>query len=178
MSELTFRPLGPDDAADLFDVIDRNRPELAKFWWEERTQSPEDSAAFIEAVNSAEKYNGAPTRAIIIDGKLGGVAALHTIDWEHRTTQLGYWIDKEQAGKGYTTEAARMLLHLAFDDLGLEEARITPRETNVASRRVAEKIGCTLLGIDHEPTWKTEEKVDVAVYAMRREEFAAQQPAA
>lgn len=54
---------------------------------------------------------------------------------------LGYFIDVDQQGKGYVTEAIKGLLDFAFGPLALHriQAAIMPR--NVKSLRVIEKLG-------------------------------------
>lgn len=168
MSEVTLRPLVEADAPELYALVDRNRADLKKFWWEEQTQGPGDSLDFIRAVNAAEVYNGAPTRAICVRQKLGGVAALHTIDWHRKSALLGYWIDRDLSGHGYTTEAVKLLAQEAFEQLGLNELGITPRATNLGSRAIAEHVGFVLTDIRPEPTWRTDEHVDTAFYTLRR----------
>jgi ribosomal-protein-alanine N-acetyltransferase len=53
---------------------------------------------------------------------------------------VGYWIDEQEAGKGYVPEAVALTLRFGFEELGLHriEAVIVPR--NARSRRVAEKL--------------------------------------
>jgi RimJ/RimL family protein N-acetyltransferase len=60
---------------------------------------------------------------------------------EHRTGELGWVIDPRYSGRGYATEAAHALMHLAFDDLGLHRvvARIDAR--NDASLRLGDRLG-------------------------------------
>jgi ribosomal-protein-alanine N-acetyltransferase len=54
---------------------------------------------------------------------------------------IGYWIDRDHAGRGLVPQGVALVLRYGFEDLGLHrlEAAIVPR--NVASRRVAEKLG-------------------------------------
>lgn len=170
---VTLRPLAAPDAPRLFELIDRNRPQLAKFWWERQTITTADSEAFIIGVNEAERRNGAPTRGIYLNEALIGVAALHTIDWQKRTSLLGYWLDKEQSGHGYASEAARQLLtQEAFGRLALHEVYIDTRETNTASRAIAEKLGFNLVEVSNEPLWKTEETlVSTALYRLSKDDY-------
>jgi ribosomal-protein-serine acetyltransferase len=169
--DISLRPLVLGDAEVLFALVDRNRQQLSKFWWEEHTRSPADSRDFIGAVNDAEQSNGAPTRGILVNGRLVGVAALHTIDLEKGSSLAGYWIDNRESGKGYVTAAVRLLLHQAFHELDLREVRITPRATNMASRAIAQKLGFELVGIGSEPAWRTDEHVETATYALARDAY-------
>ena len=58
-----------------------------------------------------------------------------------RGAHIGYWIDKNYAGRGYTTEAVNAVTHFGFDALGLHRIEINIRPENAPSIRVAEKAG-------------------------------------
>ncbi len=58
-----------------------------------------------------------------------------------RGGHIGYWIDKNYAGRGFTTEAVNMVTSFAFDALGLHRIEINIRPENAPSIRVAEKAG-------------------------------------
>jgi ribosomal-protein-alanine N-acetyltransferase len=58
-----------------------------------------------------------------------------------RGAHIGYWIDKNYAGRGYTTEAVNEVTRFAFEQLGLHRIEINIRPENAASIRVAEKAG-------------------------------------
>jgi RimJ/RimL family protein N-acetyltransferase len=55
--------------------------------------------------------------------------------------ELGWTIIPEYQGRGYATEAARMLLDYAFDALGQARVISLIHPDNAPSRRVAEKLG-------------------------------------
>ncbi len=59
----------------------------------------------------------------------------------HRTGEIGYILNPEHGGRGYATEAARALLSLGFDGLGLHRiiARVDAR--NAASIAVLRRLG-------------------------------------
>lgn len=63
-----------------------------------------------------------------------------------RGAHIGYWIDRAFAGRGYTTEAVKLLTEYGFSVLALHRIEINLRPENAASRRVAEKAGYTLEG--------------------------------
>lgn len=175
MAELTLRPLQETDAPRLYELIDRNRPALAKFWWAKSTHSAQDSLGFIQAVNQLERDNGAPTRAMCVDEAMVGVGALHTIDWGRRSSLLGYWIDGQQTGRGYTTKAVRQLVDDGFGRLGLSELRVSAHTENTASLRVAQKLGFTLLHITDTPTWQCDSPVETAIYTLHADQWNSAQ---
>lgn len=58
-----------------------------------------------------------------------------------RGAHIGYWIDKNYAGRGFTTDAVNTVTRFAFEALGLHRIEINIRPENAASIRVAEKAG-------------------------------------
>ena len=72
---------------------------------------------------------------------------LHSIDWEARQCDTGYWVRKSAQGRGIATEAANALLRYAFGALGMRRVGLTHSSGNEPSRRIAEKLGFALEGI-------------------------------
>ena len=58
--------------------------------------------------------------------------------------QIGYWLDPAARGRGVATAAVRALCRWGFDRLGLGLIEWRAEVGNVASRRVAEKVGFRL----------------------------------
>jgi RimJ/RimL family protein N-acetyltransferase len=63
------------------------------------------------------------------------------------TANVGYWVRTSQTGQGIATAAVRLLAQFAFEDLGLRRLELLIAVENLASRRVAEKVGATLEGV-------------------------------
>ena len=55
--------------------------------------------------------------------------------------EIGWWIIRAAWGRGYATEGARAIRDEAFERVGLERVITRLQPANVASARVAEKIG-------------------------------------
>jgi RimJ/RimL family protein N-acetyltransferase len=60
---------------------------------------------------------------------------------QHRGGEVGWVLNPDHSGRGYATEAAHAVLHLAFDGLGLHRvvARVDAR--NDPSLRLAARLG-------------------------------------
>jgi RimJ/RimL family protein N-acetyltransferase len=58
---------------------------------------------------------------------------------------LGYRLRKSSWGKGYATEGVRALIRKGFTDNGVQRVFATTYQDNLASRRVMEKAGLTLV---------------------------------
>ena len=62
-----------------------------------------------------------------------------------REVELGYRLRRASWGCGYATEGARALIRKGFAELGVQRVVATTYQDNVASRRVMEKAGMTLV---------------------------------
>ena len=71
-----------------------------------------------------------------------GVACQH----HPSEAELAYTLTKASWGKGLATEAARSALTYAFEVVELPRVVAFARAENVASQRVLEKVGMTLVG--------------------------------
>lgn len=60
--------------------------------------------------------------------------------------ELHYWIRSDRAGRGLTTEACEALIAWARDELHLTRLTLWAGTENLASRRVAEKVGFRHVG--------------------------------
>jgi ribosomal-protein-alanine N-acetyltransferase len=57
------------------------------------------------------------------------------------SASLGYWVVKEQAGKGITPVAVAMVIDYLFFERGLHRMEICIRPENTASFRIVQKLG-------------------------------------
>lgn len=55
--------------------------------------------------------------------------------------EIGYWVRVGRTGRGYATEASRLLTDIAFATPGIERVEIRHDATNAASSRVPAKLG-------------------------------------
>jgi len=74
-------------------------------------------------------------------GRLIGDVVLFWRSRVHRGGEIGYVVHPDAAGQGYATEAARALLSLGFDQLGLHRIVARVDERNESSARLARRLG-------------------------------------
>jgi RimJ/RimL family protein N-acetyltransferase len=65
--------------------------------------------------------------------------------------ELGYRLRKSAWGKGYATEGSRALIRKGFTQFGVRQVVAETMAVNLASRRVMEKAGLTLVRSFHQP---------------------------
>jgi RimJ/RimL family protein N-acetyltransferase len=79
-------------------------------------------------------------------GAYVGEAYLANADWAVPSIELGYFVVQDQVGQGYATEAGRAVVSWAFDVLAVNRIDLQCSADNLASARVAERIGFHLEG--------------------------------
>lgn len=77
------------------------------------------------------------------DTRLLGSIALLDLNWEHKRSEVGYWLAREARGAGHATRAVRLICRWGLEQLGLERITLMASTGNPASQRVAERAGFT-----------------------------------
>ncbi len=92
-----------------------------------------------------------------------GTATLAYIDRSNGRAEIGYAIARPHWRQGYATEAIRLLLHYAFEEMNLRriEADVDPR--NEASLRTLERLGFRREGLLRE-RWNVGGEVQDALF--------------
>ncbi len=75
------------------------------------------------------------------DGKLVGVCGISNVDRVSLKAEIGYWIGKDYWGNGYAKQAARLLLSVAFERLGLSRVYASTFTSNERSIGVLKSTG-------------------------------------
>jgi RimJ/RimL family protein N-acetyltransferase len=134
------------DVPALVDAIDGD-PEITSFL--ELIPQPygEDEARmWVEAAAVMWRDQSASPFAVLAgDGVVGG-AGINWIDRGDSVGDIGYWLQRDARGRGYTTRAVRLLARWAFD-VGCERLQIRADTENEASMRVAERAGFQREGV-------------------------------
>ncbi|MBS1886928.1 MAG: GNAT family N-acetyltransferase [Actinobacteria bacterium] len=84
------------------------------------------------------------------DGRAVGNVNLARFGEEAREAAIGYWLAPAARGQGLATAAARLLIDWGLDALGLERVEFAILPQNLASRRVAERVGARPEGVRRE----------------------------
>lgn len=75
--------------------------------------------------------------------RLLGCVGLNRLDRDARSANLGYWVGEAHRGRGIATHAAAWAAAFGFRELALARIEIRVLPQNLASLRVAEKLGAT-----------------------------------
>jgi ribosomal-protein-serine acetyltransferase len=95
-----------------------------------------------------------------------GVCGYHQIDWENRSTSIGYWIAESAQGAGTVTRAVQALVDNAFGTWRLHRVEIQAGAENQRSRAIPERLGFTREGVLRHAELVGTRYVDHVVYAL------------
>jgi RimJ/RimL family protein N-acetyltransferase len=101
---------------------------------------------------------------------LGGVG-LNFINRVHQFANLGYWTRTSASGKGIASQAARLVALFGLEQLGLQRIEIVAALPNLASQRVAEKIGAVREGVLRKRLRIRGEAEDAILFSLVREDL-------
>lgn len=82
--------------------------------------------------------------------------------------EIGYWIGEPYWGKGYATEAVRLLLIFAFEALNLLRVYANVYEYNIGSMKVLEKVGFEKEAVIKSSVIKERKIIDEHLYSIRK----------
>lgn len=140
---LLLRPLEERDVDAL--VSYRSLPEVCRYIPDE----PMSKAEVLARLHGrwAQHHLDAPGQGLVLGaelaegGDLVGDVMLYFSSEVHRSGEIGYVFDPRHSGRGYATEAAHTMLHLAFGELGLHRVIARVDVENDPSARLLARLG-------------------------------------
>lgn len=165
---LLIRPISADDVDGLWRR--RNDPSTAEFqnWTlpypRERAQELIDEMIGHDA---APPPNGWMQLAIddTATGHAVGDLALG-LTFDGRCAEIGWTIDADQRGRGLAVEAAAALVTWLFESVGVTRVAAQMHPGNLASVRVAERLGMVFEGHTRNSYWVGDDNSDDWIFAM------------
>jgi RimJ/RimL family protein N-acetyltransferase len=168
---VALAPLSAEDMPVLFEWINDRAQVLLSAPY--RPVSDSQHAAWFEAIRQRQDTVIFGIRSLET-GALLGSCQLHGIHPVHRSAELQIRLGvPAERGKGYGTEAVRLLLDVAFRDLNLHRVSAHVFSGNATALRVYEKAGFVREGLLRKAAHIDGEYVDVVVMGIVREDYAA-----
>ncbi len=160
---------------EYFALIERNRTYL-RHWmkWVDEENSLSKDLEFIQFRRRQFDHNQGCLLGIWYQGHIVGSVGLHTVNWENRKAEIGYWLDAETQGKGFMHGACTALIAYSFREYQLNKVEIHCATENKRSRGVAERLGFTLEGVIRHNEWLYDHYVDHAIYGLLEREWKPQ----
>ncbi len=154
----------------------KNDPQVRKYDWNKFPQTIEEVKKSFEPKKQDVKVELFFEIWHNNDKKPIGFIGLPHIQWFTRSAYIFYLVgDTNYWGQNIATEAGKLVVNYCFSELNLHKITARTVSPNLASRRVAEKIGFT-----HEITVKKEiylngEHIDILEYAIFKEDWMKSQ---
>jgi len=129
--------------------------------WMEFQEFVKGASFFIIEKNDSKQANG----------KIGWISYYWTRSDYPYLFEIGYAIKPSERRKGYTTEAARLIVDLLFTSKNIERVESVTDTENLASQRVLEKNGFKREGRLRKRSLRKDEYRDEFIYGLIREEW-------
>lgn len=159
--------LRPEDSPSLFEWINDRALVTLSAPYREVSHTEHDS--WFEQIRQRDDIRIFGIRE---NGRLVGTCQLHSIHSVHRSAELQIRIgDPEARGRGVGTAATTRLLEIAFHELGLHRVYLHVFATNQPARRLYERLGFRVEGVQREAAWIEGVWIDVVLMAILADEF-------
>ena len=128
----------------LFEAVSESIPEISQYeTWCHPGCTRDEAAQYVNWWRKAWEERTGTYFAVVESStkRFLGSCGLNGPIKSHRRAGLGYWIRSNSTGCGFGTDAARMVMRYGFDELNLERIEMEIAVDNLASLRIAEKLG-------------------------------------
>jgi RimJ/RimL family protein N-acetyltransferase len=173
---LRLRVHVPEDIGALYEI--RRRPDVNTYLYSEGMTLDEVQAKLDERIAKYSKLTepGDGLLLAVIRKDTGEFIGDVSLQWaaEHQMVEIGYVLHPEHHGHGFATEAAQVLLRIAFEHLKVHRVIGRLEARNTASARVLEKLGMRKEAHFRENEFVKGEWNDELVYAILDREWSAQ----
>ncbi len=156
-----------DEAYEVFRA-----PENVTYWYAQAHQSPDETCAMIThniangespwwAIRRSDTVQMIGLVGFYIGGPVPG---------------MGYILHREHWRQGFGSEAVSAAVAYGFRSLNLNRTELWIHEANIASQKLAEKVGFQRRGQFNTPASDHLPAHETLVYGLRADDWAAQQP--
>jgi phosphoribosyl-AMP cyclohydrolase/RimJ/RimL family protein N-acetyltransferase len=136
---LRLEPVSARHAGDIHAALVASRLELGR-WMAWADQSRKATVDFLRKSVYDWRTGASYVFAITEDGRAIGHIDIGLPDYPG-TGDMGYWIRSDRAGRGLVSEAGAAVVEFGFSQLKLERIELRAGVGNLASCRVATKLG-------------------------------------
>lgn len=155
------------DTEHLFDLTVGSKETLREWLpFIDYTKTVSDTQSFIQSTMKQFSENNGFQAGIWYDGKIAGVIGFHKIDWNNKSTSIGYWLGNDYVGLGLMTKSVKAFVDHALNDLKLNRVEIRAAIENKKSRAIPVRLEFTEEGCVRQAEWLYDHFVDHAIYGM------------
>ncbi|MGG3943664.1 GNAT family N-acetyltransferase [Peribacillus psychrosaccharolyticus] len=163
---ILLRPISLNDAEDMYEYT--SDEETTRFIYEQHKDL--DQTKNLIANYFVKEPIGKYAVVLKESNKMIGAIEFRVHEW-NKSGELGFTLNRHFGGKGYMTEAGKLILGLAFNVLGLERVFSEHEVKNSASGKVLIRLGMKCEGILRKNQMIKGVLVDSAYYSILKEEY-------
>lgn len=172
---LMLRPFHRKDVNSVLEAVEPSIDDLARWLpWARPGYGRSDALAFIRdsaaAWQEGRAFDFAIRRIDDPEQHVGNVSVWFT-SRAAAVGEIGYWVRTDETSNGLATEATARILEVAFDELEMHRVVLRIAVGNVASERIAEKLGFTREGLLREEVRIGDVWVDHSVWGLLDHEY-------
>lgn len=157
---LILRPVTLDDSSAMFEYASDEENTRYTFETNKSLEETRNNIALFYLANPLGRWGIEMKES----GKFIGTIDLHKIRLDLKTAAIGYVINKKYWNQGYTTEANRAVIKLAFEEIEMNKLVALHDVDNPASGRVMVKSG---MKYSHEEPYASLDKHEKGRIVMR-----------
>lgn len=168
----TMREVVYEDAAAIYEAIDKNRNDLS-IWlpFVDSLESTADEQAFLKSFLEVPYDLRDPVFVIEKGTSVCGLIGFHFSDRNNHRTEIGYWLLPEHRGKGLVTAAVRHLCRWAFEKRGFNRIQIRCAVENAASNAIPRRLNFTHEGTERDgELLLSGEYTDIHIYSLLKKD--------
>ncbi|MFJ6687453.1 GNAT family N-acetyltransferase [Streptomyces sp. NPDC091294] len=165
-----LRPFTTEDADVMWEII--NDPEVVRFTFEPSTELTLDRLRSWYGVRTADPDRLDLAVTDRATGELVGEVVLYEWDPSARSCTFRTLMGPRGRGRGLGSEATRLIVGHAFEQVGLHRVQLEVYADNPRARRVYEKAGFVVEGVRREAALRGGEWVDDVLMAVLEHEWA------
>ena len=172
---LVLRSFRPEDVDDVLSY--RSVPDVVRYipGGPKTREQVVDMIAHSATAGLIDDKHTHVTLAVELDGRVVGDLLIHLdgLDGaDGRQVELGWVFAPDVHGHGYATEAARALATAAFAEVGAHRVWAQLEPANTASSGICERLGMRREALFENASWFKGRWTDLAVYAIRADEWS------
>ena len=169
---VSMRQVRESDADAVLDVVTRNYDHLRTFMeWAKPDYSRKDAEEWVARAANRSSDDQPLNMCIFRDDRMIGTIGFAEFDHAARVTEIGYWIDAAEEGKGIISRATEKMLELAFENLGMNRVQIRCADANVRSAAVPRKFGFVEEGRQRQHVVRNGKTYDFLIFGLLRDEW-------
>jgi len=105
------------------------------------------------------------------DEKEVGMVSVHNIDHKNQNCEVGIYIDPNSQGKGYASEALKLVIRFAFLELNMFKVYANIHEDNTASISLFQKLGFNKEATIKKVIFKNGQFIDNLYFSLFKESY-------